>query len=183
LLLGTTAALMLVVAMTFLLARQLRRTERIRMALEKDVIERRAAEHEVRALNQRLTENADALERTNRELEAFSYTISHDLRAPLRHIDGYARMLREDAEPVLDNAMRRYLDMISDGARRMGALIDDLLAFSRWAASRSNARRRHDRPRAPGAGGAGGARSPAHVAHRHVARRRCRSRRCCARCG
>jgi light-regulated signal transduction histidine kinase (bacteriophytochrome) len=68
---------------------------------------------------------------SNRELESFSYSVSHDLRAPLRHIDGYARMLREDAEPVLDAEMRRYLDAISEGARHMGTLIDDLLAFSR----------------------------------------------------
>jgi signal transduction histidine kinase len=71
------------------------------------------------------------LTRSNRELEAFSYTISHDLRAPLRHIGGYARMLQEDAGDQLDAEMRRYLDTIGDSSRRMGMLIDDLLAYSR----------------------------------------------------
>jgi signal transduction histidine kinase len=71
------------------------------------------------------------LARSNRELEAFSYTISHDLRAPLRHIGGYARMLQEDAGDQLDAEMRRYLDTIGDSSRRMGMLIDDLLAYSR----------------------------------------------------
>ena len=71
------------------------------------------------------------LARSNRELEAFTYTISHDLRAPLRHIGGYARMLEEDAGDQLDAEMRRYLDTIGDSSRRMGMLIDDLLAYSR----------------------------------------------------
>ncbi len=128
---GTAAALLLVVATTWELARQLRCNDQIRFALQRDIVERRAVEAQVRALNAQLTENADALERSNRELEAFSYTISHDLRAPLRHIDGYAKMLREDAEATLDADMRRYIDVIGEGARRMGMLIDDLLAFSR----------------------------------------------------
>jgi PAS domain S-box-containing protein len=101
------------------------------VGMARDITERRAAEQAVFDLNRQLTENARALEHTNQELEAFSYTISHDLRAPLRHIDGYARMLREDAEPHLDAGMKRYIDAISDGARHMGMLIDDLLAFSR----------------------------------------------------
>ncbi|BCT93953.1 hypothetical protein LYSHEL_29800 [Lysobacter helvus] len=101
------------------------------VGMARDITQRRAAEQAILELNQQLTQNADTLARTNRELEAFSYTVSHDLRAPLRHIDGYARMLREDAEAVLDPEMRRYLDAISDGARHMGSLIDDLLAFSR----------------------------------------------------
>jgi len=96
-----------------------------------DVTRRKQAELAVLALNAELQANAEQLQQSNRELEAFSYTISHDLRAPLRHIDGYARMLQEDAGDQLDAEMRRYLDAVGDSARQMGALIDDLLAFSK----------------------------------------------------
>jgi len=67
----------------------------------------------------------------NKELEAFSYTVSHDLRAPLRHVSGFAQALREHAEANLDGKARRYLTMVQDAAREMGELIDHLLAFSR----------------------------------------------------
>jgi PAS domain S-box-containing protein len=96
----------------------------------RDISERKRAEDSILALNIELGANAAQLQEANRELEAFSYTISHDLRAPLRHIDGYARMLQEDAAQ-LEPELRRYLDAISTSARTMGMLIDDLLAFSR----------------------------------------------------
>ena len=67
----------------------------------------------------------------NKELEAFSYTVSHDLRAPLRHVSGFAQALREHAEANLDDKARRYLSMVQDAAGEMGKLIDHLLAFSR----------------------------------------------------
>src|SRR4030095_6827365 len=67
----------------------------------------------------------------NEELEAFSYTVSHDLRAPLRHVSGYAEILREHAQSSLDEKGRRYVDLIQESAGRLGELIDRFLAFAR----------------------------------------------------
>jgi signal transduction histidine kinase len=76
-------------------------------------------------------QRTEALVAANRELEGFSYSVSHDLRAPLRAVDGYARMLEEDYAPRLDDEARRLLSVVRSSASRMGRLIDDLLAFSR----------------------------------------------------
>jgi PAS domain S-box-containing protein len=98
-------------------------------------IERLRAQAEIRQLNAeleaRVRERTAQLEEVNKELESFAYSISHDLRAPLRTIDGFARIVQEDYAPRLDSQAQSYLQRVRDGAQRMGALIDDLLAFSR----------------------------------------------------
>jgi PAS domain S-box-containing protein len=96
-----------------------------------DISDRRRREQEVQTLNQHLARRTVELQATNKELEAFAYSISHDLRAPLRHVSGYAELLQKSAAGRLDDKSRRYIGLIVDAARRMGNLIDDLLAFSR----------------------------------------------------
>lgn len=101
----------------------------------------RERNREVSTLNSELAERAAEVEAANRELESFSYSVSHDLRAPLRHIDGYIEMLRKEASEHLPAEPRRYLDVIADSSRRMSTLIDDLLAFSRMGRSELRVRR------------------------------------------
>ncbi|MGH9750025.1 MAG: sensor histidine kinase [Candidatus Polarisedimenticolia bacterium] len=95
------------------------------------LVERRAAEERIAALNERLARRAAELDVSNRELEAFSYSVSHDLRAPLRAIDGFSHALEEAWGARLDDVARRHLERVRAAAQRMGRLIDDLLSLSR----------------------------------------------------
>jgi len=92
---------------------------------------RRRIEQQLAKTNAELQKRTIELEASNKELEAFAYSTSHDLRAPLRHVAGYAELLQKHAAAVLDEKGRRYVAMLLESAKRMGTLIDDLLAFSR----------------------------------------------------
>jgi PAS domain S-box-containing protein len=100
-----------------------------------ELAERKRAEAEIIHLNADLRNRAAELETANKELEAFSYSVSHDLRAPLRAINGFSRILLQDCAPQLTPDAQRYLQLVQDNAQQMGCLIDDLLTFSRLSRS------------------------------------------------
>jgi PAS domain S-box-containing protein len=114
-----------------------------------DVSERKRREDEIKRLNQELATRAEGLdqelakratelEASNKELESFAYSVSHDLRAPLRHTVGYAELLQRQASSSLDDKSRRYMQMILESSKRMGNLIDDLLGFSKIGRAETN---------------------------------------------
>ena len=99
--------------------------------LQVELEQRKQREDEIRKLNQELAKQAADLEASNHELESFAYSVSHDLRAPLRHVVGYSELLQKQASSLLDDKSRRYTQTIVESSKRMGNLIDDLLGFSR----------------------------------------------------
>ena len=109
------------------------------MAIRYDITQKKNTEQELIAneklysanLEKEVNERTIQLENVNKELEAFSYSVSHDLRAPLRAVNGYARILVEDYGPLLDKEANRLLEIIQKNALKMGILIDDLLSLSR----------------------------------------------------
>lgn len=113
----------------------------------RDITARKKAEHALRELHaqleRRVADRTADLETANRELEAFSYSVSHDLRAPLRSMDAFSQAVLEDYGPNLPEEGQRYLNLIRSGAQKMGELIDDLLAFSRLGRAPLNKQRVH----------------------------------------
>jgi light-regulated signal transduction histidine kinase (bacteriophytochrome) len=115
-----------------------KRTRELKIAneqLQLDVIERKKAEEQIKKLNeeleQKVIERTAQLEASIKELEGFTYSVSHDLRAPFRHIIGFAELLKERASQSLDEESMHYLDVISDSTKKLGRLLDDILDFIR----------------------------------------------------
>ncbi len=145
LLLLSLVALLIFRPMVSRVRRSYRDFQRANEQLKQEITERRTAESLIKEQNERLKDEVDErkraeektrgysaeLQSANNDLEAFSYSVSHDLRAPLRAIDGFSHMLLENHREVLNKEGRRILDVIRDNTGRMGRLIDDLLSFSR----------------------------------------------------
>jgi signal transduction histidine kinase len=118
-------------------------TEHALLGVAVDITQLKQAEEEVRKLNteleQRVEKRTRELKVANEELEAFSHSVSHDLRAPLRHIGGFLDLLRKSSGEALREDGQRYLAIVEDSAKQMGVLIDDLIAFSRIGRAQLNA--------------------------------------------
>jgi light-regulated signal transduction histidine kinase (bacteriophytochrome) len=101
------------------------------LGMVENITERRRHDEQIAALNRELQARVGELLAVNQELESFNYSVSHDLRAPLRHIDGFSKILLEEHGAEIPSAARRYLDLICGGAQRMGRMVDELLELSR----------------------------------------------------
>ncbi|MFT3735294.1 MAG: CHASE3 domain-containing protein [Rhodocyclaceae bacterium] len=115
--------------------------ENLMYAMARDMTGARETEAQINRLNFDLQARAIQLETANKELESFSYSVSHDLRAPLRHIHGYVQMLTRESEAQLSDNAKRYLKTIQDAGREMAQLIDDLLSFSRMGRAEMHTKR------------------------------------------
>ncbi len=105
--------------------------EQANAALQREILEHKQTAQRLRRLNYEMQQKTLELEQANLELESFSSSVSHDLRAPVRYIDGFVDLLREDSGGVLGPSGQRYLGIISSSAKRLGALIDDLVVFAK----------------------------------------------------
>jgi PAS domain S-box-containing protein len=125
----------IVVASHWVVHRDQKNQAKAILEVNNDITQRKQAEQEIARLNEelerRVVERTAQLMDANRELEAFSYSVSHDLRAPLRHIAGFAELLQKHARSELDEKDQRYIETIIDSSNRMAELIDGLLSFSR----------------------------------------------------
>jgi light-regulated signal transduction histidine kinase (bacteriophytochrome) len=126
-----TTLLAAAVLLAIVARRRRKQAEAANRALTIENRERRRAEDEVNKLNteleRRVVARTGQLDAANKELEAFSYSVAHDLRAPLRHINGFSKILQDDYSAALDATAQHYLKSIQDGAKNMGQLVDDLL--------------------------------------------------------
>jgi light-regulated signal transduction histidine kinase (bacteriophytochrome) len=130
-----TALFLLAAVLTVIARRRAKEAEAANRKLNIEIEVRKRAEEEIRSLNadleRRVAERTAQLGDANKQLEAFSYSVAHDLKAPLRAVSGFSNALMEDYGSKLDGEARQYLHSIARGAKTMGKLIDDLLAFSR----------------------------------------------------
>ncbi|HEV8371424.1 MAG TPA: PAS domain S-box protein [Pyrinomonadaceae bacterium] len=129
----------IVVASHWVLHRDENNNPKAILQINNDITERRRAEQEVRRLNeeleQRVADRTAELQAANKELEAFSYSVSHDLRAPLRHINGFSQALLEDCNDLLDETGKEYLREVRSATQEMAQLIDDVLQLARVSRS------------------------------------------------